>query len=258
MTGSKILRILKGQGEAPARVAGNSAATSGLAAGQQQRLGRACRSQRSWQPASLPLLLCACAASSCHIACKRAQRWRSGKARLRSALPPTGLGRPALLRKHPAFRPAGLCPLCPRQQQVARGPPLAGGWPTLLERTVCECAGRPPLPLAGRGACWRISPVSRPVVPTRRAPRARPAPPPPALPPGLAPELPEDLYHLIKKAVAMRKHLEANRKDKDGESERGWLVCGVSGRAAAGCMLVQIVRNLCVCRCWPSTACAVY
>ena len=33
---------------------------------------------------------------------------------------------------------------------------------------------------------------------------------------GLAPELPEDLYHLIKKAVAMRKHLEANRKDKDG------------------------------------------
>ncbi|KAL4424983.1 hypothetical protein ABPG77_002868 [Micractinium sp. CCAP 211/92] len=34
---------------------------------------------------------------------------------------------------------------------------------------------------------------------------------------GLAPELPEDLYFLIKKAVAMRKHLEANRKDKDGK-----------------------------------------
>jgi len=34
---------------------------------------------------------------------------------------------------------------------------------------------------------------------------------------GLAPELPEDLYHLIKKAVAMRKHLDANRKDKDGK-----------------------------------------
>eukprot|EP00049_Salpingoeca_infusionum_P025076 m.17950 g.17950 ORF g.17950 m.17950 type:complete len:173 (-) comp7621_c0_seq1:1789-2307(-) len=32
---------------------------------------------------------------------------------------------------------------------------------------------------------------------------------------GLAPELPEDLYHLIKKAVAMRKHLMRNRKDKD-------------------------------------------
>ena len=34
---------------------------------------------------------------------------------------------------------------------------------------------------------------------------------------GLAPELPEDLYHMIKKAVAMRKHLDANRKDKDGK-----------------------------------------
>lgn len=34
---------------------------------------------------------------------------------------------------------------------------------------------------------------------------------------GLAPELPEDLYHLIKKAVAVRKHLERNRKDKDSK-----------------------------------------
>merc|ERR1712055_80246 len=32
---------------------------------------------------------------------------------------------------------------------------------------------------------------------------------------GLAPELPEDLYHLIRKAVAMRKHLMRNRKDTD-------------------------------------------
>ena len=32
---------------------------------------------------------------------------------------------------------------------------------------------------------------------------------------GLAPEIPEDLYHLIKKAVSMRKHLDRNRKDKD-------------------------------------------
>ncbi|KAI8063538.1 40S ribosomal protein S13 [Gongronella butleri] len=31
---------------------------------------------------------------------------------------------------------------------------------------------------------------------------------------GLAPEIPEDLYHLIKKAVSIRKHLERNRKDK--------------------------------------------
>lgn len=29
---------------------------------------------------------------------------------------------------------------------------------------------------------------------------------------GLAPDLPEDLYQLIKKAVAVRKHLERNRK----------------------------------------------
>jgi small subunit ribosomal protein S13e len=29
---------------------------------------------------------------------------------------------------------------------------------------------------------------------------------------GLAPDLPEDLYHLIKKAVSIRKHLERSRK----------------------------------------------
>ncbi len=34
---------------------------------------------------------------------------------------------------------------------------------------------------------------------------------------GLSPALPEDLYHLIKKAVAIRKHLERNRKDKDSK-----------------------------------------
>ncbi|EPS42978.1 hypothetical protein H072_3059 [Dactylellina haptotyla CBS 200.50] len=34
---------------------------------------------------------------------------------------------------------------------------------------------------------------------------------------GLAPEIPEDLHMLIKKAVAVRKHLEKNRKDKDGK-----------------------------------------
>merc|ERR1712170_116010 len=34
---------------------------------------------------------------------------------------------------------------------------------------------------------------------------------------GLAPQLPEDLYFLIKKAVAIRKHLERNRKDKDAK-----------------------------------------
>ena len=34
---------------------------------------------------------------------------------------------------------------------------------------------------------------------------------------GLAPEIPEDLYHLIKKAVSVRKHMERNRKDKDSK-----------------------------------------
>jgi len=34
---------------------------------------------------------------------------------------------------------------------------------------------------------------------------------------GLAPTIPEDLYHLIKKAVSVRKHLEKNRKDTDSK-----------------------------------------
>jgi len=34
---------------------------------------------------------------------------------------------------------------------------------------------------------------------------------------GLAPELPEDLYFLIKKAVNIRRHLEKNRKDIDSK-----------------------------------------
>ena len=34
---------------------------------------------------------------------------------------------------------------------------------------------------------------------------------------GLAPTLPEDLYHLIKKAVNVRKHLEHSRNDKDSK-----------------------------------------
>ena len=34
---------------------------------------------------------------------------------------------------------------------------------------------------------------------------------------GLAPAIPEDLYMLIKKAVAGRKHLERNKKDKDSK-----------------------------------------
>ena len=34
---------------------------------------------------------------------------------------------------------------------------------------------------------------------------------------GFIPAIPEDLYHLIKKAVAIRKHLERNRKDRDSK-----------------------------------------
>lgn len=34
---------------------------------------------------------------------------------------------------------------------------------------------------------------------------------------GLAPDVPEDLYYLVKKAVSIRKHLEKNRKDKDAK-----------------------------------------
>ena len=34
---------------------------------------------------------------------------------------------------------------------------------------------------------------------------------------GMAPEIPEDLYHLIKKAVNIRKHLERSRKDIDSK-----------------------------------------
>jgi len=34
---------------------------------------------------------------------------------------------------------------------------------------------------------------------------------------GCGPQIPEDLYSLIKKALAIRKHLEKNRKDKDSK-----------------------------------------
>lgn len=34
---------------------------------------------------------------------------------------------------------------------------------------------------------------------------------------GLKPDIPEDLYYLIKRAVSIRKHLERNRKDIDGK-----------------------------------------
>jgi ribosomal protein S15P/S13E len=33
----------------------------------------------------------------------------------------------------------------------------------------------------------------------------------------LAPEIPEDLYHLMKRAVSIRKHIEKNKRDKDSK-----------------------------------------
>ncbi|MCP4239466.1 MAG: hypothetical protein GY772_02785 [bacterium] len=33
----------------------------------------------------------------------------------------------------------------------------------------------------------------------------------------MAPKLPEDLYNMIKRAIAMRKHLEKNKKDTDSK-----------------------------------------
>jgi small subunit ribosomal protein S13e len=34
---------------------------------------------------------------------------------------------------------------------------------------------------------------------------------------GLAPEIPEDLYHLMRRAVSIRKHIEKNKRDKDSK-----------------------------------------
>uniref|UniRef100_A0A5F9CMH6 Small ribosomal subunit protein uS15 n=1 Tax=Oryctolagus cuniculus TaxID=9986 RepID=A0A5F9CMH6_RABIT len=50
---------------------------------------------------------------------------------------------------------------------------------------------------------------------------------------GLAPDLPEDLYHLIKKAVAVRKHLERNRKDTDSPPCTSLLVSLVTDTQSA-------------------------
>lgn len=62
---------------------------------------------------------------------------------------------------------------------------------------------------------------------------------------GLAPEIPEDLYHLIKKAVSMRKHLEQFRKDRDGKF-RLILVESRIHRLAryykVGCLLVRVFK----------------
>ena len=53
---------------------------------------------------------------------------------------------------------------------------------------------------------------------------------------GLAPAIPEDLYCLIKKAVAIRKHLERNRKVSNGASGPSWgpHTSGLSGVCMVG------------------------
>lgn len=45
---------------------------------------------------------------------------------------------------------------------------------------------------------------------------------------GLAPEIPEDLYHLIKKAVNIRKHLERSRKVYFSVKYKRVFVCDVT------------------------------
>jgi small subunit ribosomal protein S13e len=34
---------------------------------------------------------------------------------------------------------------------------------------------------------------------------------------GLAPQIPEDLYHLMRRAVSIRKHIEKNKRDRDSK-----------------------------------------
>ena len=46
---------------------------------------------------------------------------------------------------------------------------------------------------------------------------------------GLAPSIPEDLYHMIKKAVSIRKHLEKNRKVTMVINEVGVVTCCDAG-----------------------------
>ena len=50
---------------------------------------------------------------------------------------------------------------------------------------------------------------------------------------GLAPDLPEDLYFLIKKAVSVRKHLERNRRARPAPKGRDGAVVGAADRHVA-------------------------
>ena len=78
--------------------------------------------------------------------------------------------------------------------------------------TAAERAGCRKLPEAHRAGCEGLHRLSceRPLGAARLSPF-------PCLAVGLSPELPEDLYCLIKKAVSVRKHLDKFRQDKDAK-----------------------------------------
>ncbi|KAI9588034.1 hypothetical protein GQX74_003880 [Glossina fuscipes] len=64
---------------------------------------------------------------------------------------------------------------------------------------------------------------------------------------GLKPGIPEDVYHMIKKAVAIRKHLERNRKDKDGKFRLILVESRIQNAKRSSSELeIRIEHNLCV------------
>lgn len=203
VTGSKILRILKGQGESFLRQFRTIEIRKAL-------------------PAAL------------HYLPAGGQAWHRGAAgpvhsgclqRLQAGLP---CARRSLLRACQAcclgtwlhcalpFLPFPV-PCCTPTASGVRSPAGQGAGPLCSSAPYANATGGR-RPFGSRVLLAHLAGVAQPC---RLVPAPRHRPPSPAFVcAGLAPELPEDLYHLIKKAVAMRKHLEANRKDKVGAA--GW------------------------------------
>ena len=131
--------------------------------------------------------------------------------------------------------------------RILKGKGALPAGPTTLPPALCDTrvaspsmhphallrASLPTLPTAPDAPCaeafegpfpslHRAAPVAHPAA-VRRYHAAREAvlsyafPFPPVLRTGLAPDIPEDLYHLIKKAVSVRKHMDRNRKDRDSK-----------------------------------------
>ena len=92
---------------------------------------------------------------------------------------------------------------------MLRAPAVAGH---RAGTTAAERAGCRKPPEAHRLSCEGLHHLSceRPLGAARLSPF-------PCLVVGLSPELPEDLYCLIKKAVSVRKHLDKFRQDKDAK-----------------------------------------